>query len=202
MCDFTKIMMSNISEKIKGVLLFLKSKNFLKQVVISVIGIFLAVVLLQWWLNLTTNHGQKIQVPDLDKLSLEEVERKLNELDLKYLVIDSASYNPNYPKKSVIDQNPSAGDFVKEKRKIYLTLNPSRYRDIEIPDLNGRTRRQAITHLRSIGFVVGEKITWVKDLGKDVVRGLTFKGKKIKPGTKIPKRSKINLILGDGNGEE
>ena len=37
------------------------------------------------------------------------------------------------------------GSFVKEKRKIYLTLNPSKYRDITIPDLNGQSKRQAIT---------------------------------------------------------
>ncbi|MGG8496610.1 PASTA domain-containing protein [Tenacibaculum sp. TC6] len=192
--------MSNFSERIKGLFEFIKSKSFLKQLIIAVVGVFVMVFLLKWWLGITTNHGQKIQVPNLDKLSLAEVEKKLNELDLEFVVIDSATYNPEYPKKSVIEQNPEAGDFVKENRKIYLTLNPSKYRDVEIPDLNGRTRRQATTHLRSIGFIVGDDVTWVKDLGKDVVRGLKHKGVKIEPGTKLPKQSTINLILGDGNG--
>ncbi|CAM1373725.1 Serine/threonine protein kinase [Tenacibaculum xiamenense] len=192
--------MSNMSERIKGLFSFVKSKSFFKQVGIAIAGVLIFVFLLQWWLGVTTNHGQKIQVPNLDKLSLAEVEKKLNEFDLEYVVIDSASFNPNYPKKSVIEQNPEAGDFVKEKRKIYLTLNPSKYRDVEVPDLNGRTRRQATTHLRSIGFIVGDKVTWVKDLGKDVVRGLKFEGKRIEAGIKIPKQSTINLILGDGNG--
>ncbi|WP_408032576.1 PASTA domain-containing protein [Tenacibaculum xiamenense] len=189
-----------MSERIKGLFSFVKSKSFFKQVGIAIAGVLIFVFLLQWWLGVTTNHGQKIQVPNLDKLSLAEVEKKLNEFDLEYVVIDSASFNPNYPKKSVIEQNPEAGDFVKEKRKIYLTLNPSKYRDVEVPDLNGRTRRQATTHLRSIGFIVGDKVTWVKDLGKDVVRGLKFEGKRIEAGIKIPKQSTINLILGDGNG--
>ena len=192
--------MSNFSERIKGLFEFLKSKSFLKQLIIAVVGVFVMVFLLKWWLGITTNHGQKIQVPDLGKLSLAEVEKKLNELDLEFVVIDSATYNPEYPKKSVIEQNPEAGDFVKENRKIYLTLNPSKYRDVEIPDLNGRTRRQATTHLRSIGFIVGDDVTWVQDLGKDVVRGLKHKGVKIEPGTKLPKQSTINLILGDGDG--
>ncbi|SEC95207.1 PASTA domain-containing protein [Tenacibaculum sp. MAR_2009_124] len=192
--------MSTMSERIKGLFSFLKSKSFFKQVGIAIVGVLAFVFLLQWWLGITTNHSQKIQVPNLDKLSLTDVEKKLNEFDLEYVIIDSASFNPNYPKKSVIEQNPEAGDFVKEKRKIYLTLNPSKYRDIEVPDLNGRTRRQATTHLRSIGFLVGDDVTWVKDLGKDVVRGLKFEGEKIDAGTKIPKQSMINLILGDGNG--
>ena len=38
------------------------------------------------------------------------------------------------------------------------------------------------------------------DIGKDVVRGLKFKNRKIKIGDKLPKNSTIELILGDGKG--
>lgn len=192
--------MSNFSENIKGLFQFIKSKTFLKQIIFAIVGILVFVFLLQWWLGVTTNHGQKIQVPNLHKMSLADVQTKLNELDLDYVVIDSASFNPNYPKKSVLEQNPEPGDFVKEKRKIYLTLNPSKYRDVLIPDLNGRTKRQATTHLRSIGFKVGNDVTYVRDIGKDVVRGLKYKGKRIESGTKLPKQTTIDLILGDGSG--
>ncbi|MFY7672241.1 PASTA domain-containing protein [Tenacibaculum sp. MEBiC06402] len=179
---------------------FLKSRTFFIQIGLAIVGLLLFVFLLQWWLGFTTNHDQKIQVPDLNKMGLLEVDRKLEELNLAYTIIDSASYNPDYPAKSVIEQNPEAGDFVKEKRKIYLTLNPSKYKDVAIPDLNGKTKRQAITHLRSIGFLVGEKFTYVPDIGKDVVRGLKHKGKQIGLGDKLPKKSVIDLILGDGKG--
>ncbi len=178
---------------------FLKSKTFLKQILFAIVAIVVFIFFMQWWLGYRTNHNQKIQVPNLHKLSLAEVEQKLNELDLDFKVIDSASFNPEYPKKSVIEQNPEAGDFVKEKRKIYLTLNPSKYRDIEIPDLNGKTKRQAITHLSSIGFKVGNNFVYVPDIGKDVVRGLKHKGKQITLGDKLPKNAVIDLILGDGS---
>ncbi len=177
---------------------FVKSKIFFKQIAIALVGLVVFVFLLQWWLGVTTNHDQKIQVPNLQKMNLADVQQKLTELNLDFIVIDSASYNPSYPKKSVIEQTPTAGEFVKEKRKIYLTLNPSKYRDITIPQLNGKTKRQATTHLRSIGFIVGINITWVTDIGKNVVRGLKYNGKKIKAGDKLPKNSTINLILGDG----
>ena len=39
---------------------------------------------------------------------------------------DSANFNPKYPKYSVIEQDPPAGENVKENRKIYLTLKPFR----------------------------------------------------------------------------
>lgn len=188
-------------ESIMSILQFLKSKTFFKQLAIAAIGLLVFIFVLQWWLGITTHHGEKIQVPDLHKLSLEEVAQKLDELDLSFVVIDSASYNPDYPKKSVIEQNPIAGDFVKEKRKIYLTLNPSKYRDVTIPDLNGRTKRQATTHLRSIGFKVGDNPTYIPDLGKDVVRGLKYQGKKMNPGDKLSKNSTLEFILGDGNGK-
>lgn len=179
---------------------FLKSKTFLKQIGIAIVGLLVFIFFLQWWLGYTTNHNQKIQVPNLHKMALADVEKNLDELDLDFVVIDSASYNPNYPKKSVIEQNPEAGDFVKEDRKIYLTLNPSKYRDVEIPDLNSWTRRLAETHLKSIGFKVGNKITWVPGIGKNVVRGLKHNGKQVGLGDKLPKNSVIDLILEDGKG--
>ena len=181
-----------------GIIQFLTSKTFFKHFTIAIVGICLLIFGLKYWLEITTNHDQKIQVPNLHKLSLEEVQRKLTELNLDLKIMDSASYNPSYPSKSVIEQDPEAGDFVKERRKIYLVLNPSTYRKIEVPDLIGRTKRKATTELKSIGFNVGTEFTYVPDIGKDVVRGLKFNQKRITAGEKIPKNSTIELILGDG----
>ncbi|PQJ72213.1 MULTISPECIES: PASTA domain-containing protein [Polaribacter] len=179
---------------------FIKSKSFFIQVTIAIVGLLIFIFALKYWLGYSTNHDQKIQVPNLHKMSLENVENKLKELNLDFIVIDSASYNPDYPKKSVIEQSPEAGDFVKEKRKIYLTLNPSKYRDVTIPDLNGKTKRQAISHLRSIGFNIGTNPISVRDIGKDVVRGLRYNGKILNKGDKLPLNSIVDLVLGDGNG--
>lgn len=176
---------------------FLRSKSFFIQIGIALISLSLLIIGMKWWLGFTTNHDQKIQVPNLIKMSLSNVEITLKELNLDFLVIDSASYNPKYPKKSVIEQTPESGSFVKEKRKIYLTLNPSKYRDISIPNLNGQSKRQAITQLQSIGFKIG-KFFYIHDY-KDVIRGLKSNGKKLKPGTKLEKNRVIDLILGDGN---
>jgi beta-lactam-binding protein with PASTA domain len=179
---------------------FLKSKVFFTQLIIAIIGLIAMFFVLDKWLNITTHHNQKIEVPDLKKMSLVKVKHTLNEIDLKLMVQDSASYNPNYPKNSVIDQSPEAGDFVKENRKIYLTLNPSGYKSIPIPDLYGKTKRQASAHLLALGFRISKNEIQVSDIAKDVVRGLKFNGKELKPGKKIPKNSIITLKLGDGKG--
>ncbi|MDJ0645669.1 MAG: PASTA domain-containing protein [Flavobacteriaceae bacterium] len=176
---------------------YLKSKQFLRTIIIMVLSLVIAVFLLTKFLSYRTNHDQKIAVPDLAKLSLDEAHQKLKDADLKFIVIDSASFNPDFPPKSVIEQNPEAGDFVKEGRKIYLTLNASNYRKVAIPDLIGKTKRQVVTHLTSIGFRIGSS-TYVPDIGRDVVRKLKFNGKDLKSGDLIAKNSKIDLVLGDG----
>ena len=179
---------------------FIFSKKFLVQLAIA--GIFAVVFffVVSKWLNIATNHGQKIEVPNLAKLSMEEVESTLDELELTFVILDSASFNPNYPKKSVIDQTPKAGDFVKEKRKIYLTLNPSGYRNVEIPNLFGKTKRQATSQLMAIGFRVDTTYLYVPDIAKDVVRGIRHGSTDLKAGDAIPKNSLLKLRLGDGKG--
>lgn len=178
---------------------FIKSKVFFKQLLMAFIGLLVLIILSVFWLNVSTNHNQKIEVPNLSKMSLEKVEQTLDDLNLIWEVIDSASFNADYPKKSVIEQSPEAGDFVKKNRKIYLTLNPSGFKDIEIPDFYGKTKRQAVSQLTAIGFRISAQEIYVNDIAKDVVRGLIFNGRDLKNGDKIPQNSEIILKLGDGN---
>src|SRR5690606_40835453 len=110
-------------------------------------------------------------------------------------ILDSANYNPNYPKYSVIDQIPKPGKFVKENRRLYLTLNPSGYRKIEVPNILGRTRRQAEPTLLSMGFEIGT-ISYRPHISDNVLE-MRFNGEKLEPGTPIQKTSVIDLIVGD-----
>lgn len=182
-----------------NIFLFLKSKTFFKHIGLAFIAILAIIFLLQYWLSAVTNHDQKIQVPNLNRMIIKEVERTLNELDLTYTIIDSSRYNPNYPKKSVMEQSPQSGDFVKEKRKIYLTINSSNYRNVSVPDVLGKTKRLAIADLESQGFIVGTNFTYVYDIGKDVVRGMRHDGKILLPKQKLPQNSIIELVLGNNN---
>ena len=181
----------------KNMFQYLKSKEFLRTIITIIVIILILIFGLMKWLNYHTKHDEKIEVPNLDKLSLDETEKVLQKINLNFIVIDSASFNPKYPPKSVIEQNPIAGDFVKENRKIYLTLNPSNYRKITIPNVLDQTKRQVVIQLKSIGFRIGKE-RFIPDLGKDVVRGLEINNKEILPGNKLPKNTIIDLVLGDG----
>ncbi len=177
---------------------FLKSKEFLNQLIIAVISLFLVVIIGLFWLKYKTNHYQKIEVPVLIGVNIDEVAALLEDLDLRYEVIDSTKYNPEFPGNSVIEQSPMGGSFVKENRKIYLKINPSSYELISVPDVYGKTNRQATALLLSIGYRIGDNPTYVNDIALDVVRGLLYNGKEVNTGQKIPRNSKLEFILGDG----
>lgn len=177
---------------------FIFSKTFLIQLAIAVGIILILILVSSFWLKQSTNHDQRIAVPDLSKMTLDLVKQELENADLNYIVIDSSNFNPDYPRYSVIEQNPGPGKFVKEKRKIYLVLNPSGYRKIEVPNLVGRTRRQADPKLVALGFKIG-KISYKPYIGEDEVLEMRHKGKKIKAGDYLPKTSVIDLVLGDGS---
>jgi len=178
---------------------YIFTKDFLKQLVYAIIILVILSFILLKWLKITTNHNQKIEVPNLAKLSIHEVEQELDKLQLRFEIIDSANYNPDFPKYSVLEQIPQAGKYVKENRKIYLTLNPSGYQKIKIPNVIGKTRRQAEPTLRAMGFRIG-KTTYIPYIAKDEVLGLRYKGKKIKPGEALQKTAVLDLVLGDGSG--
>lgn len=178
---------------------FLLSKTFLKQLLYAVLVSIGLVMIILWWLRISTNHGQKIAVPDLSRLSIEQAEEKLAELDLKYAIMDSTNYNPEFPYQTVIEQIPKEGRFVKEDRKIYLSINRSGYPMIEVPPVIGKTLRQAEPTLRAVGFEIG-RIQYRKYIAKDEVLELSHKGKKIESGEELEKTSVIDLVLGDGEG--
>lgn len=177
---------------------FVFSKKFLIQLLLAFVVLVILMFLGMKWLQWSTNHDQKIEVPNLAKLELDEVQKKLDELDLRMEILDSANYNPNYPKYSVIEQIPAAGKHVKQNRKIYITLNPSGYRKVEIPtDLVGKTLRQVEPTLKAMGFEIG-KITKKPYIAPDVVLGMSHKGKSIEKGTELQITSVIDLEVGDG----
>ncbi len=193
------VFMNEVVKFFKDLFKFVYSKIFLIQVVIAIaMLVILSYVSLQW-LESTTNHHQRIVVPSLSKKTLDEIQKILEEKDLRYEVQDSANFNPEYPRYSVIEQNPVAGSEVKENRKIYVTLNPSGYRKIEVPDVVQRTRRQAEPKLIALGFKIGS-VTYKPNIARDMVLELRHKGKQLDAGTKLMKTSVIDLVLGDGKG--
>ena len=51
--------------------------------------------------------------------------------------------------------------------------------------------------LRAVGLDV-QGVTYIDELGKDMVYYIKHKGQNINPGDKLPKTSKVELICGNG----
>ena len=177
---------------------FLKSKTFLIQLGLALLVLIIIIFLVLGYLKSTTNHGEFVEVPDFSKKSVMEMRKSIEQAGLRYEVLDSANYNPDYPRFSIIEQNPTAGSKVKENRKVYFTVNPSGYKKVTVPQIIQVTKRNASSMLKAVGLDV-QRVTYIDELGKDMVYRIKFKGKDIKPGDKLPKTSKIELICGNGS---
>lgn len=176
---------------------FLKSKTFLIQLVLALVVLVIICFGTLSWLKSTTNHGEFVEVPDFSKMSVQDMRALAEETGLRYEVLDSTNYNPEFPRFSILDQNPVAGTKVKDSRKVYFTVNPSGYKKVTVPDIVQVTRRNASSMLRAVGLDV-QRVTYIDELGKDMVYQIKYKGKYVKPGDKLPKTSKLELICGNG----
>lgn len=176
---------------------YLTSRVFVAQILAAMAIIAAISYLFFHWITFTTHHGQEITVPDLSKLSAEQAEEKLSAIDLDYIILDTVDFRPDFPKLSIVEQEPKAGAKVKEGRKIYIKINASKYTMVSLPDLVEKTYRQAVPTLEAVGLAEGT-ISYRPYLGKDMVLEMRMNGKKLKAGDKVLKSSKIDLVLGDG----
>ncbi|MEK9613022.1 MAG: hypothetical protein VW080_03750 [Flavobacteriaceae bacterium] len=176
---------------------FLFSKKFLWQLVYM--GAFNVAVFLfvSWGLKYYTNHSEYQNVPDLKGVPLVALPGVMSQENLRFEIIDSTKFVPSLPPLSVITHFPDANSQVKTNRKIYLTVNPSGYRKITVPNLIQITKRNAEAMIKSVGFELGE-ISYRDNIGKNMVLEIQYLGKKIEPGILLPKASKIDLVLGNG----
>jgi beta-lactam-binding protein with PASTA domain len=176
---------------------YLTSRVFFGQAFVAIVILAVLSYLFMHWLTFTTDHGHEITVPNLAKLTQEQVEDKLDELNLDYVLLDSVDYNSDFPKFSVVEQDPLPGAKVKEGRKVYIKINASGFSSVRIPDLIDKTYREAVPTLKALGLEEGT-ITYIPNLGKDMVLEMRYKGRNLKVGDRVLKASKIDLVLGDG----
>ncbi len=177
---------------------FLYSRIFIKQVFISVVIFALITLISIIFLFFYTGQTNYIKVPDLYGLNISEVEKIMSKKKLNFEVSDSIFYDPVISPNTVVSQTPFKDKEVKKNRKIYLTINPSDFSNVIFPDLIQLTKRAAISQINALDLEMGS-IKYVDNIGKDVVLEVKFNDSTIKSGQLIPKKSKIDLVLGNGN---
>lgn len=149
------------------------------------------------WINRYTMHGQYISVPDVSGMYEQEAGQALAAVGLKYEVLDY-KYDKMMVEGGVIEQKPKPGAYVKDGRKIYLTLNSGKEPVRAVPDLaDNSSLRAAESKLRSAGFKLGRTVYVDGDL--DWVYEIRYQGQPIEAGTEIPEGSTLTIVAGNGN---
>ena len=176
---------------------FLFSRVFIKQLFFATIIFSIIVLGSIVFLFFYTNQTSRVVVPNLIGMNLDELELVISKNKLRYEIIDSSFYNQDFDKNTVLEQIPVANKEVKKNRKIYLTTNPSSYGDVILPDLIQLTKRNAISTLVALDLQIGDFI-YEDNIGKDMVLDIKLEGESIESGSLIPKKSTVDLILGNG----
>ncbi|MFT5913897.1 MAG: beta-lactam-binding protein with PASTA domain [Flammeovirgaceae bacterium] len=183
-----------------------KKALFLNLVVAVGIVALLIVVFFKVYLPLTTDHGDTMKVPNIVGKLESEASKILEENKLRYEIIDS-TYAPELSPLAVVRQYPSEGSEVKEKRKIYLTVNYAQSPTVEVPDdMIDHSLKNAKTQLKRKGLVLGS-ITEKNSEFKENVIGVIIDGKEIskenlKKGFLVKKGQVVDLIIGDGKSKK
>lgn len=176
---------------------YLKTKDFLKNF-LGAVGVVVAIVLIAFFsLSYYTRHGSGIPVPALKGMQMERAIATLQEQGFDYK-IDSV-YVLDKPAGTVTEQDPDAGTNVKEGRVIYLTVVTRLAPNVNLPDLKENTYLEAVAILANYGLKVGDT-TYRADIARNHVLEVSFSGRVLRAGDKIPKGSVLDLVLGDGAG--
>lgn len=176
---------------------YLATPDFRKQVIIAAVVLMAVLTSLYVGLRYYTRHGEGKPVPNLKGLSIENAVQLLESEGLRYQV-DSIFMLDKKP-GLVLEQDPDPNTNVKTDRVIYLTIVSSQTPDVNFPDIENKTFLEARATLENYGLKLGDT-TYHLDIARDAVLGFTYAGQPLQAGQKIPKGSKIDLILGDGNG--
>lgn len=177
---------------------------FSKAFFINLLIIISVIILIIWgvfkYLNSYTLNGETISVPQLEGLTISEVEKTLNEKNLRYQILDSI-YIEKGEKGVVLEQQPLADELVKQNRTIYITTSKIIAPKISMPDVIDMSLRLASAKIESYGLRVG-KLSYFPSECVNCVLETKIKGKKIDINQAIAKGSVIDLVLGSGTSSE
>ncbi len=189
-----------VFQKIKN---FVLTKHFIKHVGLVILFYLVLVFATVLYLDLATNHGEKIAVPNFVGMNGEEAKKKIEELDLQYQILDSI-YNPKMPEGTVLEQlvEPTGISkvHVKSGRIIGLRLT-KRTQMVEMPSLVHKQLQfaESILEQRGLRFSIQYRAT--SEANGSVLDQL-FRGRRIKEGERIPIGAVVTLIVGQNDQGE
>ena len=162
-----------------------------------IIAVFVvAFIAFDIWLDSYTAHGENVTVPDFRGLDFDAAQILAAKDGLQVKINDTLSVDDVAP-GAVIDHFPSANSKVKQGRTIFLSINSVTPIMVVMPKVTNVSLRQATQMLENKGLRVGV-IEYKPDFANNYVFEQRYNLKVIEPGTKIPKGSAIDMLVGQG----
>lgn len=183
---------------------FFVSKQFLINVGAIILVWIIIIFAETTYLKSHTNFGEKIEVPTFYKIHIDDLDEFVGDKGIKYTIQDSV-YMDDWPKGTVCWQYPrptdSSGMYVKSGREILLSVVPLNPQMIKMPDVVDMSKRMAESSLEAIG--IRTKISYEPaSEGKGFVLKQLYNGQPIPPGTAIPKGTRVELVVAQGQTGE
>lgn len=148
------------------------------------------------WLEMHTNHGKEIVVPNVVNKSVHDAIKILDDSGLSYEV-DSFKFDPKFKPFQVLQIYPAAGSRVKDGRSIVMKVNPRTYAQVSVPDVLDRYKGLAFRQLEQVGLKIGDTL-YEPSIQRDAVLRMMYNGSTLKPGALLPRFSTIDLVIGAG----
>jgi serine/threonine-protein kinase len=126
------------------------------------------------------------EVPNLEGMSEDAAQKALEDAGFKYEWLEEGRYSAQIPAGMVLVQMPAAGRTAKLGRTVKLTRSLG-LREVEIPDLRGKSQKQASISLARAGLVQG---AIVKGAHQSIPRGVVIRtipvaGEKVRIGDTV-----------------
>lgn len=156
---------------------------------IIIIILILNHIIMPWYVS-----SPERVVPVLVGKQLSVAEKLLIENDLQAVISDT-TYDEKYPKGSVLFQKPDGGEVVKTGRRVYLFVSGGEP-IIPVPNLKGKSLRDAKFSLERLGLVLGQ----VEDVPSDNPKDMIF-DQQYAQGTPLKKGESVSVTMSIGNTE-
>lgn len=170
--------------------------NLALATVIAVVLIFGSI----WLLGVGTDHGEHLAVPEFVGMKYKDAKALAEQVGVRLEIVDSIYSKTG--RGRVREQNPPAGAFVKEGRRVQVLMNALGIQKVSMPNLVGYSVRQAVAELSSRGLALG-KLMYVDDMATNNVLYQKYRGRSIEPGEMVEAEARIDLVVGlnSGNSE-
>ncbi len=177
---------------------YITSTVFWKAVIKIFVFVVLVLLLTSAYLKIYTRHGREYLAPELRGYTLPEAYNIVKNKGFSIKVIDSIdnSTDSPLPPGTVVDQSPPANFNIKKGRTIFVTIIAYRIKKVALPELPGYVSiTQAENELRPLGLRIGHIYYLPSPKDDGLVYAMIFHGDTVQPGFKVPKGSKIDLVV-------